>query len=131
MPSTNPRRRIILVRTAMEIHRAIVKAAEANGLAQGEAIAFLAIRMGHLEDRPMTISDVCATTGQKFSSCHRYLQSLKKRGFVYSRIEGKRTVHHLADTSENPAGAKMFKDIHATMRRAVRDLTELEQPVSG
>lgn len=126
--SRNPKRRAVTIRTFMEIRRAVVHAAQEIGLPYEETVAALAVRLGDLEGRPVDISSVAETTGQKFSSSHRYLRSLRERGMIKGWPEGKRMLHTwVPTTEENPVVTKAYSDVDLAIRRASRALAKLDK----
>jgi len=131
MPSTHLNRRIALIHLVLEIRRAINKTAETQALSMGETMVFLAILLGELEGRLMSVSDISATTGHKFATCHRYIQALKARDLVASQQVGKRVVLCMKDDLDDPSVSRLFKELYATMRRGIRNLHKIESEPTG
>jgi DNA-binding IclR family transcriptional regulator len=124
--SRDPQRRLIAIRTFMEIRRAISKAAKEADLSYEEVIAAMAVRLGQLEGKPMDISSVAETAALPFASSHRYLQRLRKREFILAEAKGKRVVlrpNHGGE--EDPTISQAYSEIDRALRKATRELNKL------
>lgn len=127
MPHTHYHpRRIVLIRAAMETQAAITRTAVERGFSYGEAVAHMAIRLGDLQGRPMSVSDVAATTGQKFATSHRYIQALKKRLLVEGVQDGQRVIYRLTPRPEEAVVTKLYAEIDKIARIACRKLRTID-----
>lgn len=123
--SADTRRRIIMLRAALAARRVMVHTAEELGISLEEYMAIMAVRLGELEERPMDISEVAVTTGQKFPSTHRHLKKLQQEGIILSFSEGKRVIHKLKPSDKSERLRKATAEIDKIMKTAASELQKL------